>query len=422
MKIKIFSIISLFILANWVNAQQTSTSPYSSIGLGESKTNTDIVISSMGGIGTSYISDFTNEANFMNPAANRNLRFTSFNLGVNTDYTNEKTSTASSGRSTTYLSNLSIAFPVGSKSRVGVNLQPYSNVGYDMNLTLTDPVNQKSILKGRGGLNTFSGMYSYNLSDEFSVGGKVGYVWGEIKKNEENSVEGAPLISGVHNNKKYGFFDYTLGLTYQKRINKTHLLKLGTTYNIGHTVDTNVNYLYSTYYYNSIGEKQSIDTIRYVTGDHDTRLPSTYSFGIAYGKEQKWSLAAEFKYTDQSRLQIPGDNVTYKDKYRVALGGWYLPNINGFRSYFERVIYRYGIYYENMGIELHTKTLDQYAVTAGVGLPLGKKGRQDPSVLNLGIEVGQRGTESEGLIKENFVNFKIGFNFDDLWFRKRQYD
>ena len=80
------------------------------------------------------------------------------------------------------------------------------------------------------------------------------------------------------------------------------------------------------------------------------------------------------------------------------------------------------MYYENTGLDVNNKTINQYALTAGLGLPLGKRGKYDPSMLNLGIELGQRGTKSNGLIKENFVNFKVGFNFDDLWFRKRQYD
>ncbi|MGM5631705.1 aromatic hydrocarbon degradation protein [Apibacter raozihei] len=425
MKIKIIRILSILAFTNCIYAQQTSTSAYSSIGLGESKINSDLTLSSMGGIGTSYISDFANEANFANPAANMNLRFTSFNLGVNTDYNKAKTSTESSGRSTTYLANVSIAFPIGDKSRAGLSLQPYTNMGYDMNINTQTTLNQKSVLSGRGGLNSFSGFYSYNITDELALGAKIGYVWGELKKEQENSVEGSTLISGISNKKQYGFFDYTLGAAYLKKLPSDHLLKIGATFTLGHDVSTSVHYLYSSYYYNTDGAKTSVDTIRYTRGDHDTKLPSSFSLGVAYGKEQKWSLAADFKYTNQSKLSIPEDiknNLEYKNKYRVSLGGWILPNVNGFRSYFERVIYRYGVYYENTGIELYNNTINQYGVTAGVGVPLGKAGRQDPSLLNLGIEVGQRGTTSNGLIKENFFNFKVGFNFDDLWFRKRQYD
>ncbi|MDR1877398.1 MAG: outer membrane protein transport protein [Flavobacteriaceae bacterium] len=422
MKIKLFSLISLVVFINLGNAQQTSTSPYSSVGLGESKTHTDIVTSSMGGVGTSYISDFTNEINFINPAANRNLRFTSFNIGVNMDYIDAKTSTESSSRSTTYLSNLSIAFPVNKKSRLGLNLQPYTSMGYDMNLATSGVVNQKSVLKGRGGLNTFSGFYSYDITPEISLGAKVGYIWGELKKEQESSVENAALMSGVFNKKTYGFFDYTLGIAYQKRIENNHLLKAGITYNIGHTVDTDIDYLYSTYYYNNYGEKQSVDTLNYVNGNRNTKFPSSFSFGAAYGEEYKWSLGVDFRFMNQSKLEIPEDDFNYKNRYRVALGGWFLPNINGFRSYYERIIYRCGFYYENTGIELNNTNINQFGITAGVGLPLGKAGRQDPSLLNLGVELGRRGTLSNGLIEENFVNFKIGFNFDDLWFRKRQYD
>ncbi|TWP24744.1 hypothetical protein ETU10_01940 [Apibacter muscae] len=423
MKLYLFPLLCLIVLSNGLHAQQTSTSPYSSIGLGDEKFSTDITVSSMGGIGTSYISDFNNEANFNNPAANRNLKYTSFNVSVNTDFINEKTSSQSSDRSTTYLSNISVAFPAGEKSRIGFNLRPYSTLGYNMDLSNnSNGITQNSSLKGRGGLNMFGGFYSYNITQDLSVAAKINYIWGQLKKEEETSIQGANLKSGTFNRKDYGYFDYTLALAYRKKFTNDHLIKLGATYTFGRDVNTDVNSLYSTYYYNSLNEKQSIDTLSYSRGTYDSKIPFSYSLGVAYGKEFKWSLGLDFKYINQSKLEIPQENYTYNNRYRVALGGWFLPNINGFKSYFEKIIYRYGIYYEETGIELNNQSINQYGITAGLSLPIGKTGKQDPSTLNLGLELGQRGTTSEGLIKENFVNFRIGFNFDDLWFRKRQFD
>jgi len=43
-------------------------------------------------------------------------------------------------------------------------------------------------------------------------------------------------------------------------------------------------------------------------------------------------------------------------------------------------------------------------------------------MLNLSLEYGQRGSTSNGLIKENYLGFKIGFDINDIWFRKRVID
>ncbi|MDR3272629.1 MAG: aromatic hydrocarbon degradation protein [Flavobacteriaceae bacterium] len=414
--------IFLLLSAAAVKAQQTSTSPYSSFGMGDDRRNGDLIISSMGGIGTTYVSELGNEANFSNPAANRNLNYASFNVALTTDAVQSKTSDEKYSRSTSYLSNLSLAFPAGKNSRMGVILQPYTSVGYDIHI---DNDTEKSLLTGRGGLHTAALMYSRNLNKELSLGAKVGYVWGELEKNEEIAVLNAPLINGTKNIQDFSFFDYTLGVTYQKKLKKDHKLTLGATYSLGHNTDTDVDFLRSTYYYNSQGVITSRDTLNYINGKRTTKIPSSYTVGVAYGKELKWALALEGKYIQQSAMKIPEDNAEYRDKYRIALGGWLLPNFNSFKSYFSRVIYRYGIYYENSGLMVNNHEINQWGVSVGAGFPIGKRGQgqSNPSMINIGIEAGQKGAKTYGLIKEDFVSLKIGFNFDDaFWFKKRKYD
>jgi len=416
--------ISLFLLAAALKAQQSSTSPYSSFGLGDDRRNGDMIISSMGGIGATYISELGNEANFSNPAANRNLSYASFGIGLNTDMVQAKAADGEKySRSTTYLSNLSLAFPAGKNSKIGAVLQPYTNVGYDIH---TNSDTEQGLLKGRGGLRTAALMYSLNLNKEFSLGAKLGYVWGELEKYEEIAVKNAPLISGTDNIQDFSFLDYTLGVTYQKKLKKDYKLTLGATYTLGHNTDVTVDYLRSTYYYNISGQATSRDTLSFINGKQTTKMPSIYTAGAAFGKELKWSLFLEGKYIQQSQMNIPEDNAEYKDKYRIALGGWWLPNINGFKSYFSRVIYRYGMYYENTGLAVNNQQINQWGLSVGAGFPIGKRsqGQPNPSMLNIGIEAGQRGTvKSNGLIREDFVSLNVGFNFNDaLWFKKRKYD
>ena len=44
------------------------------------------------------------------------------------------------------------------------------------------------------------------------------------------------------------------------------------------------------------------------------------------------------------------------------------------------------------------------------------------SGIDLGLELGKRGTKENNMINQNFINVKIGLNFADKWFMKRQYD
>ena len=54
----------------------------------------------------------------------------------------------------------------------------------------------------------------------------------------------------------------------------------------------------------------------------------------------------------------------------------------------------------------------------GLGLPL----RKTKSEINLSVEVGERGTTNNNLIKEQFLRFQIGLSLSDIWFVKRKYD
>jgi hypothetical protein len=57
-----------------------------------------------------------------------------------------------------------------------------------------------------------------------------------------------------------------------------------------------------------------------------------------------------------------------QDTYRISAGGWYLPNYNNFRSYFSRVIYRYGAFYERGNLKLEGNSINKFGIS-GVMLP-----------------------------------------------------
>ena len=115
-----------------VNAQSIGNSPYAAFGIGDVKYDNTVDINSMGGVSTAYIWDFNNSFNFSNPAANKNLGLTSFKVeGTNennffrSDYNDE-----SSTKHSTYLSNISLAFPVSPKVKFGIGYQRYRSKKY----------------------------------------------------------------------------------------------------------------------------------------------------------------------------------------------------------------------------------------------------------------------------------------------------
>ena len=56
-------------------------------------------------------------------------------------------------------------------------------------------------------------------------------------------------------------------------------------------------------------------------------------------------------------------------------------------------------------------------ITLGVTLPI----VNNYNGLTLGVDFGQRGAVSDKMVRERYINFSIGFNLFDIWFRKVQY-
>ncbi|MGB0897576.1 MAG: hypothetical protein ACPGRW_09675, partial [Flavobacteriaceae bacterium] len=89
-----------------------------------------------------------------------------------------------------------------------------------------------------------------------------------------------------------------------------------------------------------------------------------------------------------------------------------------FSSYWKRATYRAGMHFENTGLEINNEKINEFGISFGVGLPVGKWF----SNANLGLEVGKRGTTNRNLIQENFVNFQLSLSLNDRWFEKRKYN
>ena len=100
------------------------------------------------------------------------------------------------------------------------------------------------------------------------------------------------------------------------------------------------------------------------------------------------------------------------------MGGYYIPNYKSFTNYFSRMVYRGGIRYENTGLVIDNNSIKDAALTLGLGMPL----RGTFSNVNIGFELGNRGTKNSGLVNENYMNFNIGLSLNDRWFVKRKYD
>ena len=408
-----------------VYAQSIGNSPYASFGIGDVKYDNALDQQSMGGVGTAFISDFNNNFIFSNPAANENLMLTS----VKVEATNENNffksdfNSYKGNKSSTYLSNLSLAFPISPKVKFGVGYQPYSSKRYDIATRSTDAdgIVTANTFRGEGSVNMIQAALSYQIRPEIGVGIRTNYFFGNVRDIQEVGTSNAEFINGFETRNRIKNLNFTLGATYQKKYDNDRKMTFGATATLGISSNMETVFTNSTYVYN--GNNKIFETvIDSQTSETRNLIPFGFSAGAGYGHHLRWFAGAQLDYKKGETIQFLGSPFSLNDAYKISAGGWVLPNSNNFRSYFDRIVYKYGAYFERGSLFLNDRNINRYAVTFGALLPYKNSGVGNMSGLDLGVEVGKRGTLENNLINQTFVNLRVGINFSDKWFRKVLYD
>ena len=134
-------------------------------------------------------------------------------------------------------------------------------------------------------------------------------------------------------------------------------------------------------------------------------------------KNDRWSIGADFNWTQWSKFARQGVNDTLQNSWNVSVGAEFTPRHSSISNYFTRVNYRVGGFYEHGCLKLNGHSINKVGVTAGMSLPLPKT----LSKVNLAFEIGQYGTRESSLIQERYVKMSVGISVFEQWFMKRKY-
>ena len=420
---KIIVVITLFVSIVGFS-QKNNTSAYSFFGIGDKNNASTVEQLSMGGVGVGLDESF--RLNFLNPAANASLKFTTYAIAIENLNISAKDSNGKQSASTTYLSYLALGFPLGQKGGMTIGLLPNSSVGYSLISNVYDSednISEVSKYIGDGGTNKIFLSVGYKPFKNFSVGLQGNYIFGNIENSILNQVKGASLATKYQTVSNIKGFSINAGFQYIAKINDKTDFLFGGNFDLNNEVEaTGDEYLYSV----SLGAYESPrDTILSTKSTGYLKSPLKTTLGLGLGKENKWYAGVDYSF--QNALELNGgvfsnySKIDY-DKYsKVALGGFYTPKFNSITSYWDRVTYRAGVKFENTGLLVDASgngsdftAIDDFGISFGVGLPMSKQ----LSNLNIGFEIGKRGQTANGLIQENYVNFRLGLSLNDKWFKK----
>ena len=406
--------LSLFISA-LTYSQQGTASPYSFYGIGDLKFKGTIENRSMGGI--SVFSDSIH-LNLQNPAHYSNLKLSTYTVGGTLSKTNLTNSTDNNKTNRTSLDYFAAAFPYN-KFAFAIGLAPFTSVGYKV-----QELNSQNILSkydGIGGINKVFAGFSYKISKNFNFGMDFQYNFGNIETTNLIFQDNIQYGTKEFNRSNLRGYNINYGISYQSKFTDKTIVYSGLTF----SPETDLK----------VSNERNVKIIQFISNDTQITienqdiavdnkyisLPSKLVFGLGFSQPKKWGLGGEIIYSKSEVMSNRTDdiiNATFENAIRYNFGGFYIPKYNSYKNYFSKITYRGGFRYENTGLILNNTPIEDFAFTFGAGLPLGNSF----SSLNLGIEYGKRGTISNNLIRENYLNFSVGISLSDRWFIKRTID
>ncbi len=410
---KILVIVLVFV-AITSNAQEGTSSPYSFYGIGLQKFKGTVENRSMGGL--SVVTDSIH-LNLQNPASFGELRLTAYALGAsynNFKISNENESSSGDNASLDYLA---VGIPAG-KFGFGFGVIPLTSVGYELNDVTEDTERQ---FTGKGGLNKVFLAAGVKVNKNLSLGLDFNYNFGNIENKAILRRSGVQFDTREITTSDLSAFSLSFGLVYNTMISEKLQLSASVVSTPSFELASENTRELATIVIGNTGQEGVVERQDVQIDDQDIDLPAEFKFASGIGENKKWFVGAEYVYLDSGKFTnalFNQDNVTYESGSKFKLGGFYVPKYNSLTNYLSRVVYRAGLRYEETGLVIDGNSIDEFGMSFGVGLPVGRLF----SNLNIGFEYGQRGTTDFGLVKEEFFNVSIGLSLNDKWFRKIKFN
>lgn len=434
LKVMLIMLLALPAVAFSQGSSINTFSPYTFYGIGDFATQGPAYIRSMGGAGVGYRSP--TQINYLNPASMSTIGRQSFifNMGLEGGGYYSKTASKTTSFNTFNIRDIALQFPLYKKIGLGISVTPYSKVGYRVDMEETDPTilaNVGSVTYnylGQGGITQAKMALGIEVFKNFSLGAELIYYHGQIDRSFSTNIN--PVISDAkyYNTlgralEEYSKMAYNVGFQYNVIANENRVLTLGATYQPKFNMKPRISREIST---SSI----FADTISYSSAKENFYLPSSLTAGLFY-QTTKWGFGLDYSTQNWKGIN-PSDTqngVQFSNNQSLKVGAQYTPNVADIRSFYKRWTYRAGLRYNDYYMTINDHKINDLAITIGLGIPTKMQGL---SAVNVGLELGQRGTTATGIyqtrqfqmVRERYFKVSIGFSLfgEDYWFMKHKYN
>lgn len=434
-KIERILLLTVFLIISVSVSAQDGTygaySPYSIFGIGDISKEGTAYNKSMGGTGIANRN--RRFINYINPAAVTARDSLSFmaDFGLTESNSVFRQGDIKSAHNTFNIYDFVMTFPIYKSSAFMVGITPFSDMGYDFSSIEKDPEiigNTGNITYDSYGTGSVYQVFAgagVTFWKRLSLGAEMIYYFGNLDKVTNMDYSNSSYRS-VNSGSELMVRGLTgkFGLQYEQKIAGDVSVVVGATYRMGTNMKGySTNYRYANQSSVTDTLKYSVDTL----ARSGMRFGDEIGIGIAVKGGERWS--AEFNYlrSDWSKSgfdNAPGFSSIGDSKFTSTVsqsfraGFEIVPNRNDIRYYLKRCSYRAGVYYDQAYYKLDGHNVNSMGITLGVTLPVFRY----YNGISLGVDMGQRASTRNNMIRERYITFNIGFNIHDIWFRKVQYN
>jgi hypothetical protein len=434
-KIEKILILSVFLIIGVSMHAQDGTygaySPYSIYGIGDISKEGTAFNKSMGGVGLATRN--RRFINYLNPAAVTARDTLSFMADFGMEQSNKvyRQGDLRSAHNTFNIYNFVMSFPIYRSSAFMVGITPFSDIGYDFSSYETDPdiIGQTGNISydsyGTGSVYQLFAGAGVTFWKRLSIGAEAIYYFGNLDKVTQMNYSSSSYRS-LNSGSDLMVRGTTgkFGLQYEQKLGGDVSMTIGATYRLSTSMKGNsLNYRYAT-------QDGILDTLKHNESDlrkAGLRIADELGVGISVKGGEKWSAEINYLRSDWRKsgfdsadgFSVVSDTEAFTSTVSQSFRAGFeiVPNRNDIRYYFRKCAYRAGVYYDQSYYKLNGNNVNSMGLTLGVTLPVFRL----YNGLTLGVDLGQRASTRNNMIRERYATFMIGFNIHDIWFQKVQY-
>lgn len=404
--------MTLFLCCGLHGFAQNVTSPYSILGIGDIETKE---YSRYSGSGSAAAGRRDEQAyNFSNPASLTALPLKAMHLDIALRG-RSSIFTLSDGTRTSLSKDFSIkhtgiAFKLNEKTGVAMGLKPYSTVNFKFNAEakiLDGNTTYSKYTEGSGGINQFYLSAAHAFGKHFSAGITASWLFGSMERNVNYYSDAISLDITRTDHDFYTGALFRGGMQYYSSPARKWKHTIGLTASISTGLSGQLSSEYT----------ESNSTIKQtITNGRRFSLPVSAAIGYSATRAQRLTLSAEASYNDWTRQTLAYKNSYTASAWRLATGMEYSFRQRSWAGLLEKSYVALGMNYERSYMRINNQPLDNYGFTFGAGIrPTGAVS------LYSGMEIGVKGRNAGGLIRENFTQYVFGITVKDLWVGTKKY-